>query len=228
MLLLSNLLGLVVFANGIFASSTEALIHKFQAGFDGFQPQAGLVADSAGNLYGTTFYGGGSAGAGTVSYHNLLLGLSPWGGLAIDRAGNLYGTAWLGGTCGDCGLVFELSPTPTGKWRFQVIHNFQVDGFDGINPQADLTIDRLGNLFGTTASGGTGQCFGGCGTVFELSRVHNSWQAKILHSFPAHGSGDGASGGGSAGPTARRHRGFHRTRTRHRNPRRAPRRGWSR
>ena len=224
--LFSFIFALIVFANGVLTSPNEALVHKFQAGFDGFEPRAGLVADTAGNLYGTTFWGGGTAGAGTVyrlsppsvpggawtesvihrfSYHNVAMGLSPWGGLAIDSAGNLYGTAWLGGACGSCGLVFELSPAPTGKWRFQVIHNFASNGLDGINPQADLTIDRAGNLFGTTASGGTGSCFGGCGTVFELSRAGNAWQERVLHSFVGHGYGDNRFGGTGGDVVVDRH-----------------------
>lgn len=218
----------IVSALSIFSSSPrsgahETVLHKFQAGFDGFQPQAGVVFDSAGDLYGTTFWGGGPAGAGTVyemmppsapggtwtervihrfSYHSINLGLSPWGGLAIDKNGNLFGTAWLGGFCGSCGLVFELSP-PTqsgGRWRYRILHNFAADGQDGINPQADVTIDSQGDhLFGTTASGGTGTCFGGCGTVFELTKQGSTWSETILHSFPGHGSE--ASGGTGAGVT---------------------------
>ena len=217
--LISGLFAFLVFGAG-FATPNEALIHKFQAGFDGFGPRAGLVADAAGNLYGTTFWGGGSAGAGTVyrvsppsvpggawtetvlhrfSYHTIAMGLSPWGGLAIDRSGNLYGTAWLGGQCGSCGLVFELSPEPTGKWRYRIIHNFQNSSLDGANPQADLSIDAAGDLFGTTAAGGKGLCSGGCGTVFELKRTGSSWQETILHSFAAHGQGEDAGGGTGGG-----------------------------
>jgi len=88
------------------AQSQETVLRRFQAGFDGFEPRSGVVFDSAGNFYGTTFSGGGSGGAGIVfqmappsvpggswtetvihrfSYHSIGLGLSPWGGLAIDK-----------------------------------------------------------------------------------------------------------------------------------------------
>jgi len=204
------------------AHSHESIIYRFQAGFDAFGPRAGLISDRAGDLYGTTFDGGGPAGAGTVyrlappsvsggawtetilhrfSYHSISEGLSPWGGLAMDASGNLYGTAWLGGTCGSCGLVFELSPRSrrNGTWKYQIIHDFLDDGVDGINPRADLTIDSAGDLFGTTASGGTGGCVGGCGTVFELVPSNGQWAETIVHSFPAHGSGFEASGGTGGG-----------------------------
>lgn len=207
------------------AGSQETVLRRFQGGFDGNGPRAGVIFDAAGNVYGTTFGGGGTAGAGTVyrltpptmpggawtetilhrfSYHGIAQGLEPWGGLAMDRSGDLFGTAWLGGTCGSCGLVFELSP-PTRQgaaWKYEIIHDFQDDGFDGINPQANITIDAQGDhLFGTTASGGTGQCVGGCGTVFELTKSGGIWAETILHSFPAHGSGFEAFGGTGGGVT---------------------------
>lgn len=206
------------------AQSQETVLHKFQAGFDGFEPRSGVVFDRAGDFFGTTFWGGNpSGGAGIVfemsppaasggawtetiihrfSYNSIASGLSPWGGLAIDRNGNLFGTAWLGGTCGSCGLVFELSPPRRqgARWRYQIIHDFQDDGRDGINPRADLTIDAQGmRLYGTTASGGTGGCEGGCGTVFELTKSGGVWVETILHNFPAHGSGFEASGGTGGG-----------------------------
>ena len=221
MIVLAMLASLPMFV----ASGPYGVVYTFQAGSDGFEPKAGLIADTAGNLYGTTFNGGGKAGAGTVyqlqppaspggawtevvlhrfSYHDLLDGWSPWGGLAGDKAGNIYGTAWLGGTCGICGIVFELSPPNKigGSWRYAVIHNFFDNGIDGINPQTDLTIDAAGNLYGTTASGGKGACYGGCGVVFELAPSgHGAWNELILHNFPAHGAGERASGGTASGVT---------------------------
>jgi len=181
-----------------------------------------LIADSAGDLFGTTFDAGSPAGAGIVyelrppssqggawtesilhrfSYHSINVGLSPWGGLVADKAGNLYGTGWLGGTCGDCGIVFELSPPLVDgmAWNFAIIHSFFGPTFDGMNPQADLTIDAAGNIFGTTASGGKGGCIGGCGVVFELSPSGGEWIETIVHNFPAHGSGENATGGTGAG-----------------------------
>ena len=200
------------------AQTKETVLHKFQGNSDGFDVRSGVVVDAKGDMFGTSFFGGGAAGAGIVyemtppatiggawtetvihrfSYHDIGDGLSPWGGLAMDGDGDLFGTAWLGGTCGSCGLVFELSPPATqgGTWAYQVIHDFIDDGLDGMNPQADLVIDAQGELFGTTSAGGAGGCVGGCGTVFELSRSGGIWVDDILHSFPAHGNGFDASGG---------------------------------
>jgi uncharacterized repeat protein (TIGR03803 family) len=110
-------------------------------------------------------------------------------GLVFDAAGNLYGTTTGGGTypCGDlgCGTVFELSPTQGGGWTEKVLHSFNDDGIDGINPFAGLVFDAAGNLYGTTAQGGTDPCGPlGCGTVFELSPMPGGgWTEKVLYSF---------------------------------------------
>ena len=117
----------VVFANSALAA--ERVIYAFKGGSDGISSNA-LIPDRAGNLFGTTFNGGGSSGAGTVyelsppaqlggawtetvlyrfSYAALGNGIGPLAGLVMDSAGNLYGTTWLGGPQG-AGVAFELSP----------------------------------------------------------------------------------------------------------------------
>jgi len=123
-------------------------------------------------------------------------------GLIFDGSGNLYGTTTEGGThtnCGGenigCGTVFELSPAVGGGWTETILHDFNFNGTDGTNPYSALIFDAAGNLYGTTAGGGTGTCNSGensCGTVFELMpNAGGGWTEKILHNFGST-SADGA------------------------------------
>jgi uncharacterized repeat protein (TIGR03803 family) len=190
-------------------SWTEKILHDFQ-GPDGFGPQAGLVLDAQGNLYGTTFYGGhnpicyrgGGFGCGNVFeltpkvggqwIENVLHefgigndGTLPEGNLVFDSSGNLYGTTLRGGVNGS-GTVFELSPRTGGGWTEKVLHDFNQNGSDGYNVYAGVTLDVYGNLYGTTALGGTGAgCDGnGCGTAFELKpAASGAWVEYILYEF---------------------------------------------
>src|ERR1700685_228283 len=112
-------------------------------------------------------------------------GVHPVGSLIFDKAGNLYGTTLDGGDdrC-ECGTVFELSPTASGKWTRTVLHRFT--GKDGANPFAGLISDAVGNLYGTTWLGGSagGPCDSNCGVVFALSPgAKGKWTEKILHEF---------------------------------------------
>jgi len=99
----------------------------------------------------------------------------------LDDAGNLYGTTYLGGGFAncylggyqkDCGTVFKLSRSLAG-WTESILYRF-TGLTDGGNPQAGLTFDQLGNLYGTTVNGGAGDCVGGCGVAFEV-RVRPLW-----------------------------------------------------
>ena len=180
---------------------TEKVLHAF-SGTDGVHPYAGLVADSAGNLYGTT-HDGGAAGiglvfelsppaAGKTAWRETVLhsfngadGDNPGAGLIADSAGNLYGTTDFGGKSGD-GVVFELSPPAAGQtaWTETVLHAF--NRADGYAPVAGLIADSAGNLYGTTLFGGGGNCPNGCGTVFELSPPaagQTAWTETVLHAF---------------------------------------------
>jgi len=199
----------------ILAAAQETVLYRFQSGNDGSEPRAGLIADAAGNLYGTTFYGGSRASVGTIfrltpprrlgaawsetvlhTFSDLLGGWDPWAGLIFDKAGNLYGTTWLGGTSGDCGVVFELSPSG-GSWTYTVIHNFACGGVsDGGESRADLVMDQSGNLFGTTSVGSSGSCVGGCGVVFELSPSNGGWTETVLYNFQGASEQVGGTGGG--------------------------------
>lgn len=191
---------LILQANGKWA---EKVLHNFN-GADGYELQAGLIFDAAGNLYGITTFGGAygagtafeltpkpSGGWGEKILHSFNYsptdGSSPIGGVIFDTAGNLYGTTYGGGAHGG-GTVFELTPQPSGVWTKTLLHSF--DGTDGGNPSASLIFDAAGNLYGTTLYGGANLCtFNqetlGCGVVFELSRKvgGGGWKEKVLHNF---------------------------------------------
>ncbi len=178
-------------------SWTESVLHSFTSS-DGSYPYAGLIFDAAGNLYGTTEFGGGG-GYGTVfkltpnadgSWTESVLhwfhgrdGSYPRAGLTFDAAGNLYGTTSGGGAFG-YGAAFKLTPNADGSWTERVLHSF--NGSDGAYPYAGLTFDAAGNLYGTTSEGGAS----GNGTVFKLTpNADGSWTESVLHSFS---SSDGA------------------------------------
>jgi uncharacterized repeat protein (TIGR03803 family) len=190
----------------------ETVLHSFSGGSDGNAPYSGLVFDRNGNLYGTTFAGGGlgaaTFGSGTV--FELTRSNGTWtekviysfkGGtdaanpsnLILDGAGNLYGSGFIGGAsavngASGEGAVFELSPS-NGAWAETVIHSF--DDSDGANPRAGLTIDRAANLYGTTSSQG----LNGYGSVFRLTRTPaGTWTETVLFSF-----GTGPDGGAPSG-----------------------------
>lgn len=144
---------------------------------DGEFPVAGLIRDKAGNLYGTTTWGGiiGTAfklapdGTETVlhDFADRPDGANPYGGLVIDKSGNLYGTTFQGGkVCGDygssCGTVFKIAPDGTET----VLHAFRKLKGDGIIPQSGLIKDARGNLYGTTP---TLTWHSGDGTIFEIT-----------------------------------------------------------
>jgi uncharacterized repeat protein (TIGR03803 family) len=182
----------------------ERVLHSF-GGSDGQTPYANLIFDQAGNLYGTTAYGGiltecaegTTNGCGVVfqltpdaggrwtntvlhafcSISNCSDGMFPLDSLVFDQAGNLYGTAELGGAAGG-GVVFELVPNMGGIWEEKVLHSFT--GKDGAAPSANLIIDQTGNLYGTASEGGANDA----GVVFRLTA--GSWSLKVLHSFRDH------------------------------------------
>ena len=175
---------------------TEKVLWSFGNGTDGANPGGGLIFDAAGNLYGTTVYGG-TYGYGMVfeltpaaggtwtekvlwSFGNGTDGYQPFAGLIFDAAGNLYGTTVSGGTYLYNGTVFELTPAAGGGWTEQVLHSFNYNGTDGIWPYAGLIFDAAGNLYGTTDSGGAY----GDGTVFELMPGQGGiWTEGVLYSF---------------------------------------------
>ncbi len=184
---------------------TETVLHNFGNGTDGSDPQSELVFDSAGNLYGTTQFGGSSGGfdnGGTV--YRLSPGSGGWtetvlysfplsysgpdgdlpaGTVVIDKAGNLYGVTQAGGFYG-YGAIFELTPSTDGSYRERIIHSFNLT--DGSLPDATLVFDGAGNLYGTTLFGGDKHLCepNGCGTIFRLQRhADRTWSATVLRAL---------------------------------------------
>jgi uncharacterized repeat protein (TIGR03803 family) len=164
-------------ANGVWKQ-----IVLFSIGAEGRNPQAGLVFDGAGNLYGTTVRGG-TFDAGTVFelkrqangtwkekvLHNFNQGTTDggqpfFGPLILDASGNLYGTTIAGGSA-DSGTAFEVSPDGSGGWTEKLLCSFGNSSMDGLFPEFALVLDVTGNLYGTTRAGGTF----GMGTVFKIA-----------------------------------------------------------
>lgn len=177
---------------------TEKVLHNFSKnGTDGSSPSAGVILDEAGNLYGTTAFGG-------THFFGVVFELTPetdgqWnetvlhsfdnkdgctpGPLIFDKQGNLYGAT--SGNCGahGGGTVFQLVRGTDGKWSEKVLYNFKRNGQDGYSPTG-IVFDSTGNLYGTTIYGGTTECTNGCGTVFQLTHTKgDQWTEKVLYSL---------------------------------------------
>jgi uncharacterized repeat protein (TIGR03803 family) len=190
-------------ANLCAAAVTEAVVYSFQGHQDGRTPTANLVADAAGNLYGTTLFGGvGSLTYGTVfelsppaaaggawtkttlyAFQGNGDGDYPNGALIFDTLGNVYGTTGGNGTNnGEGSTIFELMPPSTvgGAWTKVTLWNF--NGTDGNAPKGKLVMDAAGNLYGTTNQGGSHND----GLVFELippAAGGVRWKERILYEF---------------------------------------------
>ena len=154
-------------------SWTESVIYNFQ-GYqygDGSSP-GGLVIDQAGNLYGSTGYGG--------TGDCVLLGSKEGCGTVFE---------------------LSPPQTKGGAWTETVLYSFQ-GGNDGYVPDGDLVFDKAGNLYGATIFGGgkgttCNALYQYCGTVFELrppKQKGGKWTEKVLHSFA--GGADGATPNG--------------------------------
>jgi uncharacterized repeat protein (TIGR03803 family) len=196
------------------AAATETVLHKFKGGSDGANPHAGLISDSTGALYGTTWRGGGTGcvgglGCGTVfklpppaagqtKWTKEILyrfqggsdGEAPLAPLILDSTGALYGTTLAGGVSFGLGTVFKLTPPAAGQtlWTETILYRFGGVGGDGIGPEAGLIFDSKGALYGTTAGGGGAS---NCGTVFKLKPPAaglTQWTEKVLSDLPSGGA----------------------------------------
>lgn len=176
---------------------TETVLYTFTGGTDGGNPSDGdLVFDAAGNIYGTTVMNGafdrgtvfeltrtGNSWTESVLYNFSNADGIPNSGVTFDAAGNLYGTTPTGGSH-NFGTVFELSPSGSG-WVENTIYSF-TGAQDGQTPMGGVAIDSHGNLFGTSAHGGSG----GIGTAWELTPAGGGqWTFTTLWDFPGLGEG---------------------------------------
>jgi hypothetical protein len=128
---------------------------------NGYEPLAPLSWDAKGNLYGTTYWGGG------IGLPNCIQGLGC--GVAFQLSRN-------------------RSATATGLWTYHVMHRFALTPTDGQNPNGGLTLDSQGNAYGTTPVGGAQCAPVGCGTIFKLTPFPAGpwlWTETILYDFPA-------------------------------------------
>ena len=192
-------------------SQTYSVLHNFSGGADGANPYAGITLGQAGSLLGTA--SGGGLGYGTVfklkssqsgntlgvlySFTGGSDGANPYNGVVVGSDGIVYGSTYSagGGGCGGygCGTVFNLRPPATlcrsilCPWTETSLHGF-VGGNDGSGPTqgSNLIFDQMGNMYGTTVSGGAY----GQGTVYKLTRSAGGWTESVIHAFGA--SGDGA------------------------------------
>lgn len=180
------------------AGGRFTLLHTFNR-TDGNSPRGGVIRDAAGNLYGTTQFGGASDfgvlykidpnGTFTI-LHNFMGGadgVAPAGGVVLDPGGNLWGLTQEGGPSNSlcpsgCGVVFKVDPSGNET----VVHAF--NGLDGADPLTGPSRDAAGNLYGTTSTGGTLQSSNGGGTLFKIDA---SGAFSVLRNF------DGGLNGGA-------------------------------
>jgi uncharacterized protein (TIGR03437 family) len=195
---------------------TQQLLHAFaNDGVDGNGPgpEAGLIFDAQGNLYGTTENGGSdnagvvfelSPGAGgewteTILYTFKFDGgpATPYGALVFDHQGNLYTTTTAGGVTatggGAAGGVIELSPPANqgSEWTLTQVYGFKGKATDGAFPAAGVLFDAAGNIWGTTFHGGPYYSSGPAntdGVLFELMpQGGGGWKEVVRHFFGAPG-----------------------------------------
>jgi hypothetical protein len=210
---------------GLAASSLcagqETVLHTFTGveGNSGSAPGS-LIFNASGDLFGTFSAGGAGefadggvfemtpkAGGGFTyqAIHQFSQatgdGANPGSALIFDAKGNLYGVTPNGGN--GCGIVFELSPPANGgKWKENILHNFDSNGDDGCNPSGRLIFDQAGDLFGSTFNGGGGLtnlfCNNGCGTTYKLHLANGKWTETVLHRFTGKGTDGQSPTGGLA------------------------------
>lgn len=193
---------LLIAATASASSGPFSEIYQFN-GPDGSFPNR-VVADSSGNLYGTTLRGGAydsgaiyqlippaqSGGAWTVTVlYSFTGGADGWGpgDVTIDQQGNLYGLTYESGNGQGYGVVYKFAHNPDGSWTESTLHTFTGGADGGIGAGAPV-LDTAGNLYGITSGGGNSSCVLGCGVVFRLTPSSSGWTEKVLYSFTSSGS----------------------------------------
>jgi uncharacterized repeat protein (TIGR03803 family) len=178
---------------------SETILYTFAAG-TGF-PQSGLLPDSNGNFFGTTYFGGNGngsvyelspAGSGYAEKDLYSFGNPPDGrfpsGIVFGPGGALYGSTSYGGTQNH-GTVFALTPSQ-GGYVETTLASFHF--YDGIGPASNLYIDKAGNIYGTTPTGG--RCFGNpcrhsVGVAFKLTATQSGYGLGAAYMFKREGDG---------------------------------------
>jgi uncharacterized repeat protein (TIGR03803 family) len=173
---------------------TESVLYAFTGGADGSLPDAPLIFDAQGALYGTVAYGGARGWGGVFKLTPNLDGTwtestlyaftggkdggHPVTGLIFNATGDLYGTTYWGANrnCNQgCGVVFKLTPNENGIWTESVLHTF-TGGKDGAYPSGWLLFDAVGNLYGATDIGG----LYGDGVVFKVAPTSTGgWKTTV-------------------------------------------------
>ena len=181
----------------------ETVLHSFGFNKYGCCPQASLVMDNAGNLFGTAGVAfelsPGASGWKETVLHDFTGqngdGSGAYAGVILDAAGNLYGETEGGGTStrcgGGCGTAYQLQPVSAGGWKEHILHDFGAIG-DGAFPGGPLLLDSAGHLYGTTGVGGAT----GNGTVYRLTlQGDGHWKETILYSLTGGANGFEPGGG---------------------------------
>lgn len=193
-----NVFELVPQGNGLW---THRILHIFQGGSDGANPEFPLIFDGAGNFYGATTAGGGAPSCGTTGcgtvYELNPNGSSGWNekvlasfdptttgyalssGVFLNADGQLFGEGWQGATSAEAGFVYSLTPA-SGQWNYSALSNFTFT--DGIYPETPLAVSSKGYLYGTTEFGGSMNM----GSIFELKpSPTGSWAESVIYNFSA-------------------------------------------
>ncbi|MGC1226196.1 MAG: choice-of-anchor tandem repeat GloVer-containing protein [Candidatus Sulfotelmatobacter sp.] len=159
------------------AGFTENILHNFEMQNDGGTPYAGLIFDRSGNLYGAATQGGSGEGgtvfeltrSGSGWTFNVLNGLAGWGisgtfrNVLFDAStGIIYATTHCDGAYSS-GTVYSLTPS-AGTWSYTELYTF-TGGTDGYYVFSNLVMDKSGNLYGTTNTGGAN----GYGEIFRVT-----------------------------------------------------------